>query len=619
MRVYYWAKGYQMAEKKDWLHEMKNWFVGVGGDDSSNLCGMTELAPCKTVGHAVDESMAQLSSTITVLCGRHVSEGATINVGGKKISVVGRGKAMSVIGMNSLSSSSTTLFSISTGQLEVGHMGIDHNATRSSSPSVFVVSLGSGTLSLEDVVIDSSTSGGSGMTKCVFEVVLSQLKMVDVEIKNMKMNQPLLTEPSSGEVESEESFLSNVTIRNVNLTEGDGVVMAKSVKAGETFVVWNTTIEGCVYENGNGGGIKVELASSTSQVRIGTSTSHNGGATTFNKTKCSGYGGGVMLYLADNSFDFAITTVSFVGCSATLGGKDVFVNESGMVSGTITTTKLNVGHNASIYDELMGYDRNEGGMGIFPLNVFLDTFRCLTVDYCANSRLSESSTEIEVVSSSSITKEITGQSFGVIISGRIAASPDGERMGVNVSDGGSVTQDWLVGCSSSLTMRRLSFVVKGQLNSRRSAFIHSTSTLSVTNCSVSFESGALTDGKIGYNVINIVGGELIVDGFVMEGGVIMNGKSPVAISNGVELEMKNSRVIGVEAIGVDVGCLNVGMGVNGNVKIEESNFSSTCSGGDQMKGGGMMMTVGKRGSLEIKNVKYSGCEVPSEDREEGGK
>ncbi|KAH7817818.1 uncharacterized protein MONOS_15951 [Monocercomonoides exilis] len=121
-RVYYqyyngnnWV--YQHTEKKDWLKD-KTIYVGVSGDDANNLCGMSEAAPCKTVGHAVGSSMAQLSSTITLLGGRHVSEGATISVGEKKISVVGRGKTVSVIGTNSLSSISTTLFSVSSGQLE---------------------------------------------------------------------------------------------------------------------------------------------------------------------------------------------------------------------------------------------------------------------------------------------------------------------------------------------------------------------------------------------------------------------------------------------------------------------------------------------------------------------
>ncbi|KAH7818122.1 uncharacterized protein MONOS_7608p1 [Monocercomonoides exilis] len=330
-RVYYqyyngnnWV--YQETQKKEWLKEwMKDRFVGVGGSDTSNLCGMSEATPCKTVGHAVESSMAQLSSTITLLDGRHVSEGATISVGEKKISVVGRGKTVSVIGTSALSTSSTMLFSISSGQLEVGHMGIDHNATRSSSPSVFVVSLGSGALSLEDVAIDSSTSGGSGISSSVFEVALRQLKMIDVEIKNIKMSQPLFAEPSSAGSSTGESLLGNVTIRNVNRTTGDGVVIAKSVKSEETFIMSNATVEDCVCEKGNGGGIKVELEGVSSKVVIGDSTSLSGGTTTFNQCKCSGCGGGMFLSLGDADAMFELSeTLVFDGNEAEFG-KNMFI------------------------------------------------------------------------------------------------------------------------------------------------------------------------------------------------------------------------------------------------------------------------------------------------------
>ncbi|KAH7818080.1 uncharacterized protein MONOS_14377fu14378 [Monocercomonoides exilis] len=333
---------FQLTEKKEWLKEGYLLFVGVSGNDTSNLCGTSESAPCKTVGHAVGSSMAQLSSTITVLGGRHVSEGATISVGEKKITITGRGKTVSVIGTNSLSTSSTTLFRISTGQLEVGHVGIDHNSMRSSSPSVFVVSLGSGTLSLEDVLIDSSTPGGSGMTKCVFEVALRQLKMIDVEIKNLKMSQPLFSEPLSTGSASGESLLGNVTVRNVNRTEGDGVVMAKSVKGGETFVVWNTTMEGCECVNGDGGGIKVVLEDSTSKILIGDSTSRSGGTTTFNQCKCSGCGGGMFFSLADADAMFELSeTLVFDGNEAEFG-KNMFI--------------LGKGFNSSVTNESFKFD-----------------------------------------------------------------------------------------------------------------------------------------------------------------------------------------------------------------------------------------------------------------------
>ncbi|KAH7829068.1 uncharacterized protein MONOS_828 [Monocercomonoides exilis] len=74
-----------------WLKEgMKDRYVGVSGNDSSNLCGMSEAAPCKTVEHAVGPIMAQLSSSITALGGKHMNEEKTISVGEKKINVLGK-------------------------------------------------------------------------------------------------------------------------------------------------------------------------------------------------------------------------------------------------------------------------------------------------------------------------------------------------------------------------------------------------------------------------------------------------------------------------------------------------------------------------------------------------
>ncbi|KAH7819777.1 uncharacterized protein MONOS_8488 [Monocercomonoides exilis] len=409
----------------------------------------------------------------------------------------------------------------------------------------------------------------------------------------------------------------------------------------------------CAYDVGSkGGGIYILLKGSERIEVNGTSVIDGCKAENYGENEGNGGRGGGMFVLMESE-----------GCGLTIGenvelskvkkneasyGKDVFVLcESGVfLESKVNTSSFAFFDTSIIPSDVLKLSGSENGeeSGVIPLFVYLctmgtkvlvdgsggngkdhshcgfDGFRCLTIDYCANSRMSESFKEIEVVSSSSITKEITGPSFGVIISGRIASS-DGERMRVNVSDGGSDTQDWLVGCSSSLTMSLLSFVVKGQLNSRRSAFIHSTSTLSMTNCSVSFENGALINEKIGYSIIVMAGGNLIVDGFVMESGVTltMNGKSPITMTSGVQLELKNSRVNGVEMIGADGGCLNVGMGVNGNVKIEESNFSSRCTGGSGMKGGGMMISIGSGGTLRVKGVKLSGCEVPFEDVENGGR
>ncbi|KAH7830999.1 uncharacterized protein MONOS_17028 [Monocercomonoides exilis] len=537
----------------------------------------------------------------------------------------------------------------------MSHLKVDCNSNANPSPSVVVVSDGSGSLSLEDVVITTSVSSGDYvMSSSVFVVPLSQLSMADVEIKNMKVSRPVFAEPLSGGSALGERVLGNVTIRNVSRTGGNGVVLEKTVDDGETFVVSSVMIEECVCEEGNGGGIYVCLKDS-GKVAVNGSCVIDGceakGSGESSEGRSEGRGGGIMIVIESRDGSLKIES----GREGLFGennkasyGKDMFVC---CVSGVLLETKIDATSFGFFESNIIPSDvlklcGSEDGKEdeVIPLFVYLcsmgtkvivdgsggigrdhnhcgfDGFRCLTIDYCANSRLSSTVNEIEVVTYSSINDEIAISSLDVSISGRITSLEEGERILVNVSDGGSDTQDWLVGCSTSLTMSRLSFVVKNQLNSRRSAIIHSTSsTLNMTNCSVSFESGALIDGKIRYNVINIEGGELIVNGFVMESGVTMNGKSPIVVTNGVKLEIMNSRMSDVEVKGEDGGCLNVEMEDNGNVKLEECNLSSVCSNGSGMKGGGMKISVGKGGMLEMKNVKLSGCVVPSEESDEGGK
>ncbi|KAH7822274.1 uncharacterized protein MONOS_14874 [Monocercomonoides exilis] len=1004
---------HQHTEKKDWLKD-KTIYVSVSGNDLYELCGANESNPCLTVKKGLEMCEIQISLAITLMEGNHINETTTIDIGTKKISVIGKGKDKSSIEIKSLSSTGA-LFSVSTGHLGLLNMKVDCNSAAETSPNVVVVSDGSGSLSLEDVLITTSETGEYVMSSSVFVVPLSQLSMVDVEIKDINISKSLFFEPilsSSSSSSSSalyltattsgESLLANLSVNNVRLIEGDGVVVAKSVVEGETFIVRNVTIEDCECENGSGGGIKVELETDTSKLQVERTT-------TFKRCTSGKYGGGMILYLADNSFDFSIVSVDFSGCSASLGGNYVFVNGSDSASWGISFSTLNVQHDSSKYNEVVGYDRSDTTMGLFPLNVYLDSypcaahvgkgkdglggydswfcgfgyypcatiihaaqvrypdtnkkieldsgyelaeavgmtdgceweiscatkvmemgvkapensessclievlskcsvrniklcipsalsgaassslissnstlltltdcsvvcssdnsigfsfvnviggkvkveglmitetltfgehsliefgegvesvvfcgcevnniekrsgdggwvsgvvgaerdegkngiiviescvvkgcrcvcgrgggmsvvvkgegsvvvngscvidgceakgsgessdgrregrgggmmivmesrdgsmkmesgreglfvfgennkasygkdmfvecgggvllewkvngssyaffdfgviptdvlklcgsedgregeviplfvylcsigsklrvdgrgeraldqshcgfeeFGCLTIDYCVGKRASINVHEIEVASESWMKNEMKVVSFEVSVCGKE------EGMRVIVRDEGSITQNNLIECSKSFEMRYLSFVLNKEMNGKRNAFIHSSSlssTITMTSCSVTFGN----DEMIGYNVICIDGGGLVVHGFVMEGGVRMNGKSPIVVSNGVELEMNDSRMSGVEVVGGSGGgggggCLNVEMGVNGIVDIEESNLSSVCSGGSGTKGGGMKISVGKGGRLEMKGVKLSGCEVPREYVEDGGR
>ncbi|KAH7819819.1 uncharacterized protein MONOS_3644 [Monocercomonoides exilis] len=291
---------YQHTQKKWWLKD-KTVYVSVNGNDLYEPCGANESNPCKTVKKAFEMCEVQISLAITLMKGNHVSEATTVAIGTKKISVIGKGRAESSIGTGALSSTGS-LFSVSTGHLGMSHLKVDCNSNiNPSSPSVVVVSDGGGSLSLEDVVITTSKTGNDVMSSSVFVVALSQLSMVDVEIKDLNVSKPLFSEPdlsssSSSSLsssalyltatESGDSKLANVKVMNVKLTEGDGVVVSRNVKAGETFEVKNMTIEDCECENGSGGGIKVDLLSPTSKLQVEIST-------TFNRCACGKYGGGI--------------------------------------------------------------------------------------------------------------------------------------------------------------------------------------------------------------------------------------------------------------------------------------------------------------------------------------
>ncbi|KAH7824999.1 uncharacterized protein MONOS_6794 [Monocercomonoides exilis] len=653
---------YQHIEKKWWLKEgKKDRFVGENGDDSSCICGMSEAAPCKTVGYATWGSISQLSSTITVLSGNHQSEEKTINVGEKKISIVGRGKDMSVIGTNSLSSSSTTLFTVASGQLEVVHVGIDHNVTRDSSPSVFVVSVGSGTLSLEDVLILSSVNGGREISASIFVMALFQLRMRNVEIKNMKMSQPLFAEPSSAGSLSGESLLGNVTIRNVNrTTEGDGVVMAKSVKGGETFEVWNTTMEGCECVNGNGGGIKVELLSSASKVLIGDSISHSGGTTSFNQCKCSGYGGGVMLNLADDSFDFEITTVSFAGCAATLGGKNVFV-EAQDLSAVINSTSLGfnpeVGINVADLSELSGRERGKADV-IVPLVVFLRTFSspayvsgreqgsefrlcgyedfpCRTIEKASEYRYLSSKRMIRLTSTFSFDEEVEldEQSYEIDSSNK--------DVGLKVGGTGTKTQEALVMNSVSSTLMGILFEL-GRSIGERLSFVHSSrGTLRFADCGIKMGSGvnsvnyafvSASGGKVeiirmscggGVGEVRFVGSVIVVNGSCecLMDEVIMNQTGTDGVSGLIEIATSSSATIqNCSITNCDLpSCGAIHIEKSLTITLKNTSFENITRGAGN--GGSLCVSPdddGTKGTIRVENCTFMICKVSENGKGGGG-
>ncbi|KAH7816389.1 uncharacterized protein MONOS_15058 [Monocercomonoides exilis] len=105
------SKGWSFyhTEKWDWLKRgILNRFVAVSGGGEDDLCGLDESSACRTIGVAVEKSVIQVSLSVTLLEGDHISETTTIDIGEKKISVIGKERTESLIGTGALSSSSSS-------------------------------------------------------------------------------------------------------------------------------------------------------------------------------------------------------------------------------------------------------------------------------------------------------------------------------------------------------------------------------------------------------------------------------------------------------------------------------------------------------------------------------
>ncbi|KAH7816772.1 uncharacterized protein MONOS_15097 [Monocercomonoides exilis] len=551
---------HQLSEKKDWL-KLKTIFVSVDGNDAHEPCGVNETFPCKTVKKAFKMSEIQMNIVITLMEGQHQSETSTIDIKSKKIIIIGRGREASIIGTKSFSSSQTTeaLFSATSGHLGMRHLKVDCNSTADSSPSLVVISGGSGSLSLENIVITMSNTGWNVISSSVFVVPLSQLSMIDVEIKDMCISKPLFSEPISSTSFSlslsslyltsttlRESVLANVTVMNVKLMKGDGVVVAKIVDKEETFVVCNTTIENCECEDGSGGGIKVKLESSTSKLQAGISSTQTSETTKFSRCKCSEHGGGMMLWLKENSHNFVVSSVEFLDCKAHMRGNNIFV--SGWYLQTIVDFvhfkwKMSSEEVGSL-DELCGFERmSTGERYVIPLVVYLWNYwsgigyvskekggdfsecgysvaPCSSIDYLISLRyatLGEGETLINIAGSGLLSHSISflyllqtssDLEFPKIL---IKGAMRDTAMLINDEDENNSSNNAMISSNLILSFINMSFT-SPNIVVQRNTFIESSGTnafLSVTDCSFGSAGGMVE--SFACCLMRVNGGSVVVE------------------------------------------------------------------------------------------------------------
>ncbi|KAH7822201.1 uncharacterized protein MONOS_8202 [Monocercomonoides exilis] len=541
--------------KNEWLPNgfLVRYVIPDGGNNNA-FCGLTVEDSCDSLKFTLENELTKSRCRIMLIEGTYeMVESNGLNVEGKNISIQGIGKDETQLSPVRVEADKVFL-SVDDGICKLSSLSIVFDSHESSR--LFRLSSSNSQLFLQELVISTPLNQEGLPSKeylnSLFEVNFANFRMTDCIVKNILSKSSLFQETSSASLlllssssplpNSDESFVANSSFLHVAKTEGDGAVMSKTISEGESFCLWNTTMENCECTSGSGGGIRVKMTSTTSAFRIGSSSY----PTTLDSCSCSKCGGGLYLWLGDGAADFVISSVSFVDCEAGEGGRDIFVNGSNMNGETINLEKICVSLNGLGYEELMGFDRSLSEMGLFPLNVFLESFQppahvggteenwvfdsnfcgfsffpCLTIMHAAQLRFGSSQRQIAVGKGYELDEEITmdGPVWNISC----------EERGMVVAVHAPQTQlsnQWLVSVSTECSIYNICFSLPSSLSDAHS-FITlpaSTSSLTLSNCS-SMNSSSESEIEIGFCFVSVIGGELKMEMFETKGAMVFSSHS----------------------------------------------------------------------------------------------
>ncbi|KAH7826666.1 uncharacterized protein MONOS_10852 [Monocercomonoides exilis] len=496
----------------------------------------------------------------------------------------------------------------------------------------FVVCEGGSTLTAESVIVSGCEMGGSSFilagSNCIArmrECSWSSCNFVDSGVIKGS--------------EAKEISICGCNGSNVRVSEGDGGMVNGAVGEGGMVDVWNTSVEGCVADKGNGGGMKVELKGDA-QLKIrseeevtllkkcgaGEEVTKNGG----------GCGGGLWVGIEGERYGFDLSGVRFEENRAR-SGKDVYVvcddlrrvvNGSGFsFSGEISERENSLigkdgqkfsnevdlfifidGFSSSIIE--VGSENGDNGMWCGMKNC-----PCRSVDYGIGRLCGEGEKKIVISGSTSVEK--VGDMSGVRIEGK-----DNTRMKVVVEKGIEGEGESVLDSNGVSVFVNVGFELPGSFEQRKDVVISSgtgSGVLEMELCSFVMQEGE--EEAIEYRIIRSSGQAVRMKWISMNN--IMTRKCPMDLAllrmeqNGGENEVvsiSNCSFGSLSVVGGDESAVICGE-VRKVMKIEQSNMSDI-TGGESMSGGALRVNILDSGMIHVKEGMTERC---SAEKVRGGK
>ncbi|KAH7824905.1 uncharacterized protein MONOS_12967 [Monocercomonoides exilis] len=613
----------------------QNKIVSNGGSDF-DACGKAQERPCATVEYALgcvapfsDASLSLLVSTFTptkTLTFRAPNTKITGN-GTDATTIASSGihqqpnsnaqssqSASSFSSFSSLSSSSSSspdlsatsaLFQQTQGSLTVSALAIAHNSSNQITPILFHLSQNSPSLNLNTTTITGTTSSSSSITTPLFFITAGSLALNHTAITSLALNSQSIFHLTS--------LTAPLTLNSSNITDITSTAIPSScVLSSATSPALSLSLANCTMTSINSEQLSQQTATNGGCISFASSASTNTFSvsnTTFSSccvsedASFSGRGGGIYLDCSLNEGGVQLSSISFSGCSATVG-KNMFVKSSSLVN-TVNTERFAFDC-TNFKDDRNAFVGEDGKYGEMDLRVFLvslkwtevsvstgghDTLGCGSEKFPCESMKSgidhidrngtEGERKVKVKDEGTI-EDIYSFTDALVIDGCVNEGDEVQHKSIHFEGtikGNSTLTSSVISSTQPFSLLSLKLQIPSQFVPNINSLISSSGVIQLESCS--FENQ--TSKIIQYSLITMTTGSCTLAGCSLTDCSFI--KSPLVMTSSVLFENNNFSNIENTGSGEEGGVAKVTFQGNEELVIQSTNASSCSISSSNGKGG----------------------------------
>ncbi|KAH7831183.1 uncharacterized protein MONOS_15922 [Monocercomonoides exilis] len=538
-----------------WLPLITTFKIVSNNGTNTDLCGITQLSPCKTIEHALVRMTDPQDASLTLLTSTFVPT-QTLTFSAVDTKITGNGTDATTIASSGIPqpqnshsqssqstssfssfssfssassspdpSASSALFQQTQGSLTVSALAIAHNSTNTITPILFHLSGNSPSLNLNTTTITGTTS--ITIKTPLFFLTAGSLALNHTAITSLSLNSQSIFHLT---------FLSSpLTLNSSNITDITSTATPTScVLSSATSPALSLSLANCTITNINSEQLSQQTATNGGCISFASTVSDNtfSVSDTIFSSCCvnedvsdGGKGGGIYLDCSLNEGGFQLSSISFSGCSATVG-KNMFVKSGNLVA-SVNTERF--AFDCTDYkDDENAFVGEDGKYGEMDLRVFLvslkwmvvsvskdghdtlgcgsDVFPCYSIEHGLAHLTSEYVSLLYVDTESVIGEEISLKEMNLSSKSRGLCE-------VEVKSGITKAKDCLITTTGTVSLMRANFVFDPNFVSQHESLISPEGgILEIVNCS--FSSKQLTEGVnevfaiIPFHIFNMEKGEL---------------------------------------------------------------------------------------------------------------